>query len=47
MDRGAWRATVSGIAKSWTQLSDVPQSVSQNSLAQQFQDPLMILIGTN
>ena len=22
MDRGAWRATVHGIAKSWTQLSD-------------------------
>ena len=22
MDRGAWRATVYGIAKSWTQLSD-------------------------
>ena len=22
MDRGAWRATVYGVAKSWTQLSD-------------------------
>jgi len=22
MDRGAWRATVQGITKSWTQLSD-------------------------
>ena len=22
MDRGAWRATVHGVAKSWTQLSD-------------------------
>ena len=22
MDRGAWRATVCGVAKSWTQLSD-------------------------
>ena len=24
MDRGAWRATVHGIPKSWTQLSDFP-----------------------
>ena len=22
MDRGAWRATVQGVSKSWTQLSD-------------------------
>ena len=22
MDKGAWKATVSGVAKSWTQLSD-------------------------
>ena len=22
MDRGAWRATVNGVAKSWTQMSD-------------------------
>ena len=26
MDRGAWRATVHGVAKSWTQLSDLAQS---------------------
>ena len=25
MDRGAWRATVHEVAKSWTQLSDEPQ----------------------
>ena len=24
MDRGAWRATVHGVAKSWTRLSDCP-----------------------
>ena len=24
MDRGAWLATVHGVAKSWTRLSDVP-----------------------
>ena len=23
MDRGAWRATVHGVAKSWTRLSDM------------------------
>ena len=25
MDRGAWRATVHGVAKSWTQLSEQPR----------------------
>ena len=25
MDRGAWRATVHGVAKSWTQLSTAQQ----------------------
>ena len=24
MDRGAWRATVHGVSKSWTRLSDFP-----------------------
>ena len=26
MDRGAWQATVHGVAKSWTQLSDQAQA---------------------
>ena len=28
MGRGAWQATVHGVAKSWTQLSDLAQSAS-------------------
>ena len=28
IDRGAWQATVHGVAKSWTQLSDLAQSAS-------------------
>ena len=30
MDRGAWRATVHGVAKSWTRLSDFTHSVGKN-----------------
>ena len=32
MDRGAWQATVHGISKSWTRLSDPAQSWPQNKL---------------
>ena len=32
MDRGAWRATVQGLAKSWTRLSDKTTTVRRVSL---------------
>ena len=31
MDRGAWQATVLGVTKSWTQLSDKAQSIQMNT----------------
>ena len=31
MDRGAWRAAVHGVAKSWTQLSDWTELKKENS----------------
>ena len=31
MDRGAWQATVLGVTKSWTQLSDKAQSTQINT----------------
>ena len=30
MDRGAWRATVPGVAKSWTQLKRLNTQAQQN-----------------
>ena len=41
MDRGAWRATVSGVAKSWTWLSDFV--IHHMSLQWQFPWPLIVL----
>ena len=32
MDRGAWRATVHGVTKSQTQLSDILKAISKYSL---------------
>ena len=29
MDRGAWQATVHGVAKSWTQLNPLFESMAQ------------------
>ena len=31
MDRGAWQATVLGVAKTWTQQSDEAQSTQMNT----------------
>ena len=43
MDRRAWQATVHGVAKSWTQLSDLTKSVPHDVACKQRMNSPMIL----
>ena len=44
MDRGAWWATVHGVAKSWTQLKDLTHTATNRNSFTSFQTRIPILL---